>query len=80
MTYHEIHQEIDRLSERRSELWRTLSDRYETGLADELKRIDEELESLWAAHRQLKATARYGERERIVARARAEERLERAAA
>jgi hypothetical protein len=80
MTYDEIHEEIDRLSERRRQLWRTLSERYETDLADELKRIDEELESLWAAHRQLKAIARYGNRDRIVARARAEERLERAAA
>jgi hypothetical protein len=80
MTYDEIHEEIDRLSERRRQLWRTLSERYETDLADELKRIDEELEALWAAHRQLKAIARYGDRDRIVARARAEERLERAAA
>jgi hypothetical protein len=80
VTYHEIHEEIDRLSERRQELWRALSAAYDTSEAAELKRIDEELEELWAAHRQLKATARYGNRDHIVARARAEERLERAAA
>jgi hypothetical protein len=38
------------------------------------------LEALWAEHRQTRAALRFGDRDHIVARARAEERLERTAA
>jgi hypothetical protein len=45
----------------------------------EIKHLDARLEELWAAHRAERARLRFGEREEIVRRARAEERLERAA-
>jgi hypothetical protein len=77
--FDEIHQEIDALSERRSELWRVLGEGRDDAAADELKGIDERLKALWDEHRALRARARFGERDRIIARARAEERLERAA-
>lgn len=75
----EIHAEIDALSERRLELWRALGEGPDTGLADELHKLEDRLAELWNEHRALRARVRFGERERIIARARAEERLERAA-
>jgi hypothetical protein len=46
---------------------------------EEIKALDATLEELWAAHRAERARIRFGERDDIVRRARAEERLERAA-
>ena len=79
MTYEQIHREIDALSERRGELWRELGQGLNTTAATELKQLDERLAELWEEHRALRAQARFGDRDRIIARARAEERLERAA-
>ena len=75
----DIHAEIDRVSELRAELWRRLSEQYDTSAAAELKQLDARLAELWEEHRAHRARVRFGERERIIARARAEERLERAA-
>jgi hypothetical protein len=74
-----IHSEIDALSERRVDLWNSLSDGRDPAVIDEIKTIDEQLETLWASLRQERARIRFGERPEIVRRARAEERLERAA-
>jgi hypothetical protein len=78
-TLSEIHAEIERLSEERSELWHRLSAEYSPELRDEIRRLDSQLDSLWDDHRALRARLRFGDREHIVARARVEERLERAA-
>jgi ABC-type phosphate transport system auxiliary subunit len=77
--FDQIHEEIDALSERRRELWRTLGEGRDEAAAAELKELDERLAQLWDEHRALRARVRFGERDRIIARARAEERLERAA-
>jgi hypothetical protein len=45
-----------------------------------VKRLEERLEELWGEQRQLRAELRWGDRQHIIARARAEERLERHAA
>ena len=45
----------------------------------QIKALDDKLDALWTEHRQIRARIRFGEREQIVKRARAEERLERAA-
>jgi PAS domain-containing protein len=74
-----IHAEIDELSGRRGELWYRLSEGRDPGVAHELKDLDDRLAALWQAHRVERARIRFGEREHIVKRARAEERLERAA-
>ena len=79
-TLEEIHREIDELSEHRVELWHELSEGSDPDVRAEVKNLDERLEALWDEHRQLRATLRWGERDRIIARARAEERLERHAA
>ena len=75
----EIHAQIDELSDRRTELWHQLSEARDPTTAEELHALEARLDDLWAAHRAEKARLRFGEREDIVKRARAEERLERAA-
>jgi galactokinase/mevalonate kinase-like predicted kinase len=79
-TLQEIHREIDELSELRVEQRRRLSEVHDLTVRAEIKELDERLEALWDEHRRLRATLRWGERDRIIARARAEERLERHAA
>lgn len=74
-----IHGDIELLSERRTDLWHRLGEGHDPSIASELKEIDEQLSALWDEHRAAKAELRFGTRDRIVARARAEERLERAA-
>jgi hypothetical protein len=79
VTPNDIHTEIERLSEERQELWQRLSAGLDPTVQNEIKDIDERLQKLWHTLRQEKARLRFGEREEIVRRARAEERLERAA-
>ena len=74
-----IHQEIEEKSERRAELWHILSEGHNSDAAAELKSLSERLDHLWDEERTLKAALRFGDRNHIVARARVEERLERAA-
>ena len=79
MTPDQIHNEIERISEERQELWQVLSDGLDPAVREEIKALDTRLQELWQALRMEKARLRFGEREDIVRRARAEERLERAA-
>ena len=74
-----IHAEIDEVSERRAELWHRLSDGRNPEIVAQIKELDDKLDSLWSEHRAIRARIRFGEPEQIVKRARAEERLERAA-
>ena len=79
MTLEQIHEQIDRASERRTELYRLLSEGHDPETAAELKQLDARLVELWNDHRALRARMRFGDPEHIVKRARLEERLERAA-
>jgi hypothetical protein len=79
MTPNQIHEQIERLSEERQLLWQRLSDGLDPAVQNEIKALDARLQDLWQALRNEKARLRFGEREEIVRRARAEERLERAA-
>ena len=78
-TLKEIHTEIEGLSEERTELWHKLSDQHDSEVRAEIHEIDAQLDRLWDEHRAVRARLRFGDREKIVARARVEERLERAA-
>jgi hypothetical protein len=78
-TIERIHVEIDELSARRLDLWHRLSEGRDSTVAQELKDLETRLEGLWQEHRAERARIRFGERDTIVKRARAEERLERAA-
>jgi Protein of unknown function (DUF2630) len=79
MTPNEIHDEIERISEERQELWHTLAGGLDPAVQEEIRELDARLSELWQILRMEKARLRFGEREDIVRRARAEERLERAA-
>jgi hypothetical protein len=79
MTLDDIRKEIESLSERRTALWRRLAEGHDAELARELKALDAELAKLYDAQRAARAQMRFGDRAEIVARARMEERLERAA-
>ena len=79
MNLTQIHKEIEEISEQRTELWHVLSQGHDPAAAAELKGMSEKLDRLWDEERTLKAALRFGDRDHIVARARVEERLERAA-
>lgn len=75
----EIKQEIDRLTERRSEVLHLLANGYTTELAREHQELEERIAALWDEHRHARVASRFGDRDRIIERARHEERLSRAA-
>lgn len=78
-TIEEIHEEIEGLSEERTELWHKLSAEHDPDVREEIHEIDARLDRLWDEIRAVRARLLFGDREAIVARARVEERLERAA-
>ena len=75
----DIRREIEELTAKRAELFHELSLGHDVVLAAEHKRLEEQIAELWDEHRAARAEQRWGDRERIIKRARAEERLERAA-
>jgi hypothetical protein len=79
VTPHQIQEQIEQLSEERQALWLRLSEGLDPSVQSEIRDLDERLQQLWQQLRTEKARLRFGEREDIVRRARAEERLERAA-
>ncbi|HEY8844806.1 MAG TPA: hypothetical protein VIM23_12980 [Gaiellaceae bacterium] len=78
-TLESIHAEIDRATERRAEVWHSLSQGHDAALSAELHELEERIAALWDEHRTLKAHERFGDRDEIIKRARHEERLARAA-
>jgi hypothetical protein len=76
----EIKKEIQRLSDQRREVLHALSEGHDSALVAERQALDEQLAALWDEYRAERARVRFGERDLIIARARHEERLERAAA
>jgi cell division protein FtsB len=75
----EIKREIDRLSDRRSDVMRTLAQGFDATLTAEHKQLEEQIAQLWDEQRHARATLRNGDRDLIIQRARQEERLSRAA-
>ncbi len=71
--------EIERLTEQRAEVFHRLSEAHDPALAAEHRELDERIAQLWEEHRVERARLRFGERDEIIHRARAEERLDRAA-
>jgi hypothetical protein len=78
-TIDDIRIEIEELTAKRAELFQELSGGHDPVLAAEHRRLEEQIALLWDEHRMARAERRWGDRERIIKRARAEERLERAA-
>ena len=79
-TLEQIREQIDRASDRRAELWHQLSEGRDPEVASELHELEREIERLWDEQRAVRAAIRFGEREKILRRARTEERIERSAA
>ena len=78
-TPEDIRIEIEELTARRAELLNRLARGHDALLAIEHKELEEQIAELWNEHRAARAQLRWGDRELIIKRARAEERLERAA-
>jgi ABC-type phosphate transport system auxiliary subunit len=79
-TLEQIREQIERASDRRAELWHQLSEGRDPEVASELHELEREIEKLWDEQRAVRAAIRFGEREKILRRARTEERIERSAA
>ena len=75
----DIKTDIERLTQRRSELLHALAEGHDLDLVEEHKALEEQIAQLWEEHRVARARVRFGERDEIIQRARHEERLERAA-
>jgi hypothetical protein len=75
----DIRTEIEQLTEQRSGLLQKLSNGHDALLAAEHKELDERIAALWDEHRMARAEIRWGDRDLIIKRARAHERLDRAA-
>ncbi len=78
-TLDDIRTDIEQLTERRSELLHDLSQGHDVVLAAERRDVEERIAALWDEHRMARAELRWGDRELIIKRARAHERLDRAA-
>jgi hypothetical protein len=78
-TLDDIRTEIEQLTEERAELLHKLAQGHDALLAIEHKEIEERVAALWDEHRLARAQLRWGDRDVIIKRARAEERLDRAA-
>jgi ABC-type phosphate transport system auxiliary subunit len=78
-TIDDIRTEIEQLTEKRAELFHELSYGHDADLAAEHAQLEERIAELWDEQRAARAQRRWGDRDRIIKRARAEERLERAA-
>lgn len=78
-TIEDIKLDIERATTRRAELYHALSQGHDVVLAAELKELEAEIAALWIEHREARVRNRFGDRDRIIKRARLEERLERAA-
>ena len=78
-TIDDIRIEIEELTARRAEVMHELSTGHDTVLAAEHQELEQRIAGLWDEQRAARAERRWGDRDRIIKRARAEERLERAA-
>ena len=78
-TLTEIKKEIDRLSDRRVNVMRALSQGFDAKLKAEHGQLEEQIAELWEEQRNARAMLRFGDRDVIIQRARQEERLSRAA-
>jgi hypothetical protein len=78
-TINDIRIEIEELTERRAQVMHDLSSGHDVVLAKEHQTLEQRIAELWDEQRAARAERRWGDRELIIKRARAEERLERAA-
>jgi hypothetical protein len=73
----EIRAELDRATKERGELWTYLSEQHDAAKSARAADLSELIEALWTELRRAQAYARFGPADEIIARARAEDRLDR---
>jgi len=76
-TLTDIRRELDEAIERRAAIWEALSESPDTSQSAEAARLTKQIDELWDEARAAKAYVRFGSPDLILARARAEDRLER---
>ncbi len=76
-TLTDIKSELQRLTEERTELWHGLSHGHDPEKAAAIVALNARIEALWGEARAASNRARFGPQKDVLARARAEERLER---
>ena len=74
-----IRTEIERATQRRSELLHVLAEGHDAAAAAEHAELEKRIPALWDDYREARVRLRFGDRDVIVKRARLEERLDRAA-
>ena len=78
-TISDIREDLDRATARRTEIWEGLGEGTDPEKAAEAAALSERIDALWSELRIAEARARFGPAEDIIARARAEDRLDREA-
>ena len=73
----DIRSELEHAVERRAELWDELSAGYDARRSAEAAALSKRIEELWAESRAARVRARFGPADEIIARAHAEDRLDR---
>jgi len=76
-TLNDIRRELDEAIERRALIWEALSDSHDASRSAEATQLTKKIDALWDEARAAKAYLRFGSPDLILARARAEDRLER---
>jgi hypothetical protein len=72
----EIRRELAELADQRTEAWKELSVGHDPRKAEECRRLSEAMNDLWLELRHTRLEARFGPRDQLIAKARAEARLE----
>jgi hypothetical protein len=72
----EIRQELDALMERRAALWKRLAAGHDAAVSAEIAQLTGRIEANWLELRRSSAHRRHGDPREIIARARAEARLD----
>ena len=76
-TLHDIQLDLDAATDRRAALWKALAVTHDPEWAAEVDSLTQRIQALWSEARAARTRARFGEPTAIIARARADERLER---
>jgi hypothetical protein len=76
-TLRDIERELEEAAEQRTALWKGLSEGRDAARSAQIEELTRRIEALWAEARAARTRARFGAPEAIIARARADERLER---
>jgi hypothetical protein len=72
-----IRSELDRVTEERAELWGELSEAHDAAKSARAAELSERIEDLWTELRRAQVAERFGPADEIIAKARAEDRLDR---